>query len=466
MERKFGLKDKLGYMFGDFGNDFFFMLVSSFLMVFYTKVLGISAATVGTLFLVARIVDAFTDVGMGRIVDKKIPTKNGKFRPFIRFMSIPVVLSGVLLFVPWVANLPHGIKLVYIYTTYILWGSICYTGINIPYGSMASAITSDPVERGELSTFRSIGASLAAIVVNVGVPLFIYKYDVKGNQIIMPNRFFVIALIFALLAFICYVLCYKLSVERVKIAPKDVKKEGNGPGLKDILKSMVKNKSLVAIVGAAIVLLLSMIMTQSMNVYLFMDYFKSKQAMALVGFLGIGATLILAPFSKIIIKKIGKKEASSVSMLSAAIIYGLLFILKIKNPWVFCIFVGLGNFGTGLFNLMIWAFITDVIDYQEVTTGSRDDGTVYAVYSFARKLGQALAGGLGGWILGAIGYRSSIGGETIVQTTEVLNGIYNVATVIPAICYLIVALILIFIYPLSKKVVEKNTVILAKRREN
>ena len=89
----FGLKDKLGYLFGDLGNDFFFMMASSFLMVFYTKVLGIAGDVVGTLFLLARFLDAFTDVTMGRIVDTARPTANGRFRPWIRRMMVPVVLD-------------------------------------------------------------------------------------------------------------------------------------------------------------------------------------------------------------------------------------------------------------------------------------------------------------------------------------------------------------------------------------
>ena len=104
MERKFGFRDKIGYMFGDFGNDFFFMLASTFLMVFYTKVLGISAMAVGTLFLVARCVDAFTDITMGHIVDTAKLAKDGKFRPWIRRMCVPVVVAGVLMFNPFIAD--------------------------------------------------------------------------------------------------------------------------------------------------------------------------------------------------------------------------------------------------------------------------------------------------------------------------------------------------------------------------
>lgn len=108
-------------MCGDFGNDFFFILASSFLMVFYTNVLGIPGALVGTLFLVSRCVDAFTDIGMGRIVDKSKPNAAGRYRPWIKRMMLPVVAAGVMMFVPWVAHLPYTFRIVYIFVTYILW---------------------------------------------------------------------------------------------------------------------------------------------------------------------------------------------------------------------------------------------------------------------------------------------------------------------------------------------------------
>lgn len=456
--RKFGIKDKIGYMFGDIGNDFFFILVSSFLMVFYTKVLGIPGEVVGTLFLIARFVDAFTDVTMGRIVDASKPTKNGRFRPWIRRMALPVVVAGVLMFIPAAAGLSYGLKLVYIYVTYLLWGSICYTAINIPYGSMASAVTEDPVGRTSLSTFRSIGAAISGVLIGSGVPLIIYTYDSQGNQIILGDRFLPIAICFAALALICYGLCYSMTLERVTISPKEKHKTS----FVTALRGIIKNKALLAIVGAAIVLLLSLLLSSAMNMFLFMDYFKSKEAMSVAGLLQTACTLVLAPFATKITEKIGKKEASVFAVFSSAVVFFLLFMARIKNPWLFCLFLFVGNLGSGLFNLLIWAFITDVIDYQEVLTGSREDGTIYAVYSFARKIGQALAGGLGGYALTLIGYVSST--ENIVQSPEVVERIYSFSTLAPAICYFLVAVILLFAYPLTRKKVNENQAIIKKLR--
>lgn len=457
--RKFGLKDKIGYMLGDLGNDFFFILASSFLMVFYTKVLGIAGEVVGTLFLVARAVDAVTDITMGRIVDISKPTKSGRFRPWILRICVPVVLAGILMFIPAAKNFSYAGKLVYIYVTYLFWGSICYTAINIPYGSMASAITEDPVERTSLSTFRSIGAAIAGVIVSVGVPLFIYTYDAQGNQLILGERFLPVVLVFGVLALICYGLCYLLVRERVTppVKAKDI-------SFGTALKGMVRNRALWAIIAAAIVLLLSSLLSNTMNLYLFMDYFKSKEAMSVAGFLQTVCTLLLAPFSATFAEKFGKKEASGIGVLFSAVIFFLLFILRIQSPWIFCIFLFFANLGVGLFNLMIWAFITDVIDSQEVLTHTREDGTVYAVYSFARKIGQALAGGLGGYALTLIGYVSST--ENVVQAPEVVERIYTVSTLIPAICYFVVALILIFWYPLSKRKIAENQRIIKERHAN
>lgn len=457
--KPFGLRDKLGYMFGDFGNDFFFMLSSSFLMVFYTRVLGISSAAVGTMFLAARCIDGFTDIGMGRIIDMCKPTADGRFRPWIRRMCVPVVLAGMLMFVPAAAQLPMNLRMVYIYVTYLLWGSVCYTSINIPYGSMASVITNNPIERASLSTFRSIGGTLAAVIINALVPLIIYTTATDGSKIVAENRIIPMVLIFGVCALTCYILCYKMTTERIHITRSAEQKLNLGVTLRGI----VHNRALLSIILAAIILLLSLLISNTLNNYLYLEYFKNSQALSLAGFFGAICALLLAPFVGKIIKRFGKKEAASAALALTSGIYLLLFFLHLTNPWIFCVFVFIGGFGAGFFNLVIWAFITDVIDYQEIITGSREDGTIYAVYSFARKLGQALAGGLGGWALAFIGYQSSTGGTAIVQTPETLQGIYTMCTLIPAIGYGLIAIILIFLYPLNKRKLEENVALLAAK---
>lgn len=456
-ERSFGLRDKIGYMFGDFGNDFSFIFASSYLMVFYTKVLGISGAVIGTLFLLARVVDAFTDVSMGRIVDNMQPVKGGRFRPWLKWMCVPVALASTLMYGFFVQDWPYGAKMTYVVVTYLLWGSFFYTAINIPYGSMASVISPEAGDRASLSTFRSVGASLASLVIGTIGPFLVYTEDEYGNQIVDPYRPMLMAGIFGVAAIVCYLLCYFLCVERVHFEPKK-KEKGSA---RELAGSLLRNRPLLALVGAALILLLATLIGNSMNNYLFLDYFRNAKAIAALNFCAVAGMLALAPFISRISVKIGKKEAGAAGMLLAGIVYMILYFLRVKNITLFIVFYFIATLGVGLFNMIIWAFITDIIDHQEVVTHQREDGTVYAIYSFARKLGQALAGGVGGFALTAIGYVS----DAPAQTAEVANRIYSVAMLVPGICYLLVFLIIQKFYPLTKQVVEQNAAILKERRE-
>lgn len=458
--RPFGLRDKIGYLFGDFGNDFSFIFAGSYLMVFYTKVLGLSGAAVGVLFLAARCVDAVTDVTMGRIVDRAKTSAEGRFRPWIRRMAVPVAVASTLMYLYVVRDFSYPLKLLYVTVTYLLWGSFCYTAINIPYGSMASVITSDAAERTSLSTFRSLGSAAATLVIGSVVPLLVYETDAFGNQIVNPVRFTLTAAVFGVLAVVCYLLCYRLCTERIVVETSGKKRERNTEGSRGLVGSLLANRALLAIVGVALVLLLATMLGQTMNTYLFLDYFRDAKALSAVNLISVGGMLLTAPFAAKIAARIGKKEVGSLAMLTAAVVYLVLYFLRIRSIPAFMALLFVGMTGMGFFNMITWAFITDVIDYQEVQTGSREDGTIYAVYSFARKVGQALAGGIGGFALSVIGYVS----EAPSQTQEVSERIYTVATLVPGICYLIVFLIMQFVYPLNRREVEHNSKVLAQRK--
>ncbi|WP_349655118.1 MFS transporter [Neobacillus sp. YX16] len=196
--RPFGMRDKLGYLFGDFGNDFFFVLAASFLMVFYTDIFHINPAHVGILFTVARLWDAFADVTWGRFIDTRKATAQGKFRPWILRMSLPLVIMGILMFVK-IPGMSDGFYLAYAYVTYIVWGTL-YSTVNIPYGSMASVITGDPVERTSLSSWRTLGGQMAGLVINVVGPIILFVNNKPD-----ANRFIIAALIFGGLALVCYI---------------------------------------------------------------------------------------------------------------------------------------------------------------------------------------------------------------------------------------------------------------------
>lgn len=453
--RPFGMKDKLGYAFGDFGNDFTFILSSMFMLKFYTDVMGIAPALVGMLMMLARFVDAFTDVTMGQIVDRSKPTKDGKFRPWIRRMCGPVAISSFMIYQSGFAGMSYGFKVFWMFVTYILWGSFFYTSINIPYGSMASAISADPKDRAELSTWRNIGATLASLVIGTGTPIVAYV-TVEGKTVLSGSRMTMIAGVFAILAIICHMLCFKLVRERVPVPANNQKLE-----IGKLLKSLFTNRALLGIIIAALLLLLATLGMQGMSAYVFPNFYGNAGAQSLSALLSNLAILfICAPLAAGLSEKMGKKELAIVSCLISSVVFAVCLIVHPDNAYIYIVFSVLAFVGIGFFNTIIWAMITDVIDDAEVKNGVREDGTIYSVYSFARKLGQAFSSGMVGGLLSFIGYS-----EATAFDPAVTEGIFRISCIIPALGLAAVALALMLIYPLNKKKVEANVAELAARRK-
>lgn len=453
--RPFGMKDKLGYAFGDFGNDFTFILSSMFMLKFYTDVMGIAPALVGMLMMLARFVDAFTDVTMGQIVDRSKPTKDGKFRPWIRRMCGPVAISSFMIYQSGFAGMSYGFKVFWMFVTYILWGSFFYTSINIPYGSMASAISADPKDRAELSTWRNIGATLASLVIGTGTPIVAYV-TVEGKTVLSGSRMTMIAGVFAILAIICHMLCFKLVRERVPVPANNQKLE-----IGKLLKSLFTNRALLGIIIAALLLLLATLGMQGMSAYVFPNFYGNAGAQSLSALLSNLAILfICAPLAAGLSEKMGKKELAIVSCLISSVVFAVCLIVHPDNAYIYIVFSVLAFVGIGFFNTIIWAMITDVIDDAEVQNGVREDGTIYSVYSFARKLGQTFSSGMVGGLLSFIGYS-----EATAFDPAVTEGIFRISCIIPALGLAAVALALMLIYPLNKKKVEANVAELAARRK-
>lgn len=446
--RPFGIKDKVGYMLGNVGNDFTFQLATTYLMIFLTNVYGISPAFVGTLFLVARMVDAFTDVGVGIIVDQSKPTKEGRFIPWIKRMALPATVSSMAMYNIFITDWSMSAKMIYTSVAYLVWGSIAYTAINIPYGSMAAVISAKSEERATLSLFRNLGAMLAGLFVGVIVPLFIYSTDDSGNQIVNGTRFFLIALIFSSVALICYSICSRWCIERVSLPVQEREKLNIAEDLRDL----TKDRAFIAVIINALLVLMAQWSAMSLNQYLFLDYFRNTAMLPILNLVNLAGMAAIIPFVGKITKRFGKKEGGYIGLYIASIVYFLLFFIRPTNPWFFVLGVLIGGISMSYFMMVSYAYVTDVIDNFQLKTGKRKDGTIYAVYSFIRKLGQALAGGIGGWALTWIGYNQS----SVVQTLEVRTNIFLISVGIPAVCYLLGALTLHFLFPLNKEKIAEN----------
>lgn len=462
--RPFSMRDKVGYMFGDFGNDFTFILQMMFFMLFYTNVVGIEPGHVGLLLLVARIVDGFTDVGIGIMIDR-MPVKGdgSKFKRWVKFGAIPVAVASALMYMSFVADWDsYGAKLLWMVVTYFLWGSVTYTIVNIPYGSMASVISPDPDHRAQLSVFRSAGANLAMLAIQAVMPLIVYTTNDAGQAVLDGNRMTIAAVICSVLAVVCYSLLLMNVEERVPVAPKP-KGEGTA-GVGKMLRSVVSNRALLILIVMALLLLMGSLFMSGMLGYLFLNYFgdgRLQSPASMAALLPTFALIVLAPALG---RRFGKAEAGAVSLFIGGALMIVAYFLQIESPVLWIIFYAVGSFAMAVFNFLIWAFITDVIDDQDVRTGQRDDATVYAVYSWARKVGQALAGGLTGAALGWIGFDTAAATAGAAQTDAVNAGIYALVNLVPGIAFVLVALVMWFLYPLKKAAVAENVRILSDRR--
>ena len=465
--RPFGTRDKLAYACGDIANDFTFMLMSTWMMKFYSDVLGVSTMLIGGLMASARILDAFTDVGMGTLVDRTDPDKSkfGKFRIWMLRGAVPCAFVGFLVFAGagFLTDAPMWAKIAWMFATYLLWGSIFYTSVNIPYGSMASAITADPVQRTALSSFRPIGAIVANIGIGVAGPLVVYYTNADGNKVLgSGGRMMTFAAVCALLAVAFYAICIFGSVDRVYIPPVEKKtKEEKAAGEKSNtnLIALLKDPALLLLIIGTVFMLLTQMTQNSMAGYIFPAYFKNTTAQSLSSFIGCAVMIVIAAFAPTLAKRFGKRELGIVCMFGGAIVYAIMFIMHTSNVWVYVALNMVAYLALGAFSAICFAMIIDVIDNAEVKTHNRDDGKYYGVYSFARKLGQALSSLLAGGLLSLIGYTEATQFETSVS-----NGIYNVATLVPTIGFAIAGIFMV-LYPMKKSIVDANAAELEERRQ-
>ena len=455
---KIGIKEGMGYMLGDAGNLFVLTYVSSFLKVFYTDVLKIAESKVASLFLVTRLWDAINDPIWGYIVARKKPNADGKFRPYLKWVSVPLGISAMLCFVDFSRFTSNQtLILLCAYVTYIMFGML-YTGMNIPFGSLASVITDDPEGRTLLSTFRSIGGGVGGAAPLLVAPLVIYKVtgtNADGMAIKSADAggMLTFGVIMGVLAIIFYMACFKTTRERVP-SEQDPKVD-----MKKTYLGMLKSRPFVSAALAGI-LISGQLQFASLNQYLYKNYFENTNLSIVGTIANYLPMVILILFMPKLVKRFGKKELCGFGTFFSALASILMFFVVPKldrlttGPAVFMLFLFIIGFGYSFVSITNWAVVADVIDYQEYKTGLRSESAIYAVYTFCRKLGQTAAdsGGLlllsrvagyDGATMGSRGYIPGVG-----------EGILFVCTLIPAIVYTLVFVLMQFACPLDKKRLE------------
>ncbi len=454
--RGIGMKDKLGYAFGDLASCLVFGLTQSVLNKYYTDVLAIPVLHVMIMTITARIWDAVNDPIWGRIIDRAGRKADGRYRRWIRIFSLPVALATVLMFLDVRGLVPAG-RLAFIYVTYILFGML-YTCINIPYGSLAQVITSDDKERSSLSVFRSIGSTFGAMPAMVLASMCYVTVD--GVKQMSHSKVFLGACVIAALAVLFYLLCHAWTKERVVSEPTPKQKGQTGK----VVRALLRSRPFMAVSLASMLFLAAQMFGQGYNPYLFHHFFQKPGLTMLPTVFQYLPVAIIMFFATKLGNKFGRREVCAAGVLLAAVFYILLFLLSlagIVNVWLYLAANLMAGIGTAFLFLLVWVLATDAIDYNQVKYGVDDVATSYAFYTFMRKLGQTVATVLINVPLLRIGY---VGSEldTTGLSAAALKTMYNYSVMIPAALFLLVFLLLWFVYPLSKKKVEELQVEKAK----
>lgn len=440
--RPFGVKDEIGYVFGDMAGSFVNLFVDAYFLIFCTNVLGISAGWMGTLFLVARLWDAINDPIMGSFPDRWMIGKSGdKFKPWIKIFMLPLALSGVLCFF----NVPlEGIALhAYVAFAYVLYG-MSYTGTSMPFGAMASVVSDDPIQRSKLSRARSIGGTIVGIVGLSIVP--VVCFDKQSN--ILPERFALIAVIFGVLSIISYFVLLNFTQERIRQNSEKAEKFNYGK----VLKATVHNRPLIGVMVATLGSMLFITGSNQVRSYIFKEYYARTDVMSIISLATIPILVICFPLVPKLVAKFGKKATLMAAIVSSTIFSVIPVVMEIKNVYVYSALVVLGTIGQTVFTMLIWALVTDCLDYSEWKFNERSDGSMYSLYTFSRKIGSTIASTGVSFGLAAIGF---VSGSNVVQTAEAVNGIYFLVNIIPVVTCALELIGVGLIFNLNKETTEQ-----------
>jgi glucuronide carrier protein len=418
----------LGYGAGDAANNLAFSMSSMFLLLYYTDVVGISAAAAGTLLLVVRVWDAFADLFAGRVVDTTSP-RWGRFRPFLLFGSVPLLVLSVAIFT--VPDLGSGGQLVYAYVSYGLFG-LAYSLVNIPYGSLATAMTQRPDERARLSSARIVGSNLTILMLAVIVaPQIASSDDLQRSLTTTTAAFLVVGTLL-------YLFTFRTSVERATHEEEQV-------SLRQAASTVRQNRPLVLLCLSGLVFLTGWYSLQTVAIYYARDVLGNANLYIVITVVQTAGVVAAAMFVPKLVGTMGKKHAY-LTFGGVAIAGGLGVALAPASPAVIPIIL-FGILGTGLggANTLMFAMAADTVEYGEWKTGFRIEGQIYSAFSFTRKAGQGVGAAVAAFTLGLGGYVA----HAKTQPDSAVNAIKIAAGAIPA-GFILVALAIMAGYPLTE----------------
>ncbi len=457
MTERIHLKEKIGYSFGDFASSMFWKLFSMFLMIFYTDVVELSPAAVGTMFLLTRLWDGLNDPIMGIIADRTVTSK-GKFRPYLLWVAIPFAIIGVLTFSS--PDLGPSGKLIYAYVTYTLMMMV-YTAINVPYSSLMGVMTSNTEDRTSLASFRFIGAYSGGIFMTATVPYLLEFFKTGGSNEAQSYQYTVA--VYAVLAAFFFIMTYLWTKERVKPLTQKT-------SIWKDLKDLGKNAQWFIMLGAGVSVLIFNSLRDGSIMYYF-KYFVKDQSVFFFGDVAwdklagaymtvwLVTNLLGVLMAKPASSRFGKKGVFMGAMVIGAIFSVIFYWVDPNNvPMIFALNVVMG-IASGIVLPLIWSMYADIADYSEWKTGRRATGLVFSSSSMSQKLGWTLGGAITGWLLAAYGFEANA-----EQSAESLQGIRLMITLYPAAGALL-AVLFLMAYKLNDRYMEKITSELNQKRD-
>lgn len=428
--QKLSFKESAGYACGDVASNFYWRVFDVFLFIFYTDVFGLSAAAVGTMMLVTRLIDAFSDPMMGALADRTT-TKYGKFRPYLIWGIIPIAAAGVLTFT--VPDLNDTGKLIWAYATYIFM-MLAYTFINVPYGALLGVVTGDSKQRTKLTSFRFIGAfsggSLVAYLTPELVSLLGNGNDVLGWQLTMA--------VYGVCAGILFYISFASTQERIQ--PPLEQKTPVSQDLKDLLA----NRPWLVLFSLALIIMLTITLRGSSGTFYF-KYFVGRED--LIGAFSLAYMLSLAcgaASTPLLVKFMDKKSLLIVLMSLVAVLSIIFYWVPANQLWLIFALQILIGFCLGPKSPLVFSMYADTADFSEWKTGRRATAMVFSAAAFAQKLGGALAGAIMGWLLANLGY---VANQTQTESSE--HGIVLLMTILPGI-FALISVLCIHWYSLSE----------------
>jgi glucuronide carrier protein len=437
------LSQYLGYAAGEVANNLTFQMVAVFLLIYYTDVANISASTAGTLLLVIRIWGGFTDLLAGRSVDET-STRWGRFRPYLLFASAPLLVLLVATF-----SIPGGLgdqaTLVWALVAYALF-SLAYSFVNIPYGSLAAAMTQEPDERAKLSSARAVSASATILLIAVVV-----SPQIQGSSD-LQRSLTVTTAVFAVIGFALYLWCFAVSREAVGGSGEKV-------AVRETVAMVRHNRPLGLLCGATLLFLTGMFSLSTVAVFYARDVLGNADlyiVMTAVQTLAMVAAAALIPAA---VGKIGKKRAYVLSGIIASVAAIGFALAPGSTPALGIACYGVLGVGLGAINALIFALQADTVEYGEWKSGVRAEGASYAILSFTRKAGQGIGGAAAAYTIGLGGYVSGAASQSdaAVRSIKIAAGIVPAVSVAAAVAVMLA-------YPLTEQAFRRVVAELAERR--